>query len=247
MRIMHESSLYLDNMFITLTYNKENLPADYGLVKRDFQLFIKRYRKKIYPIKLRYYMCGEYGDENGRPHYHAIIFNHRFTDLKLIEDNGSTRRYQSQQLTDLWELGDVNEVGEVNFQSAAYLARYIIKKRKHKNIPDQYLTINEETGELYNVQKEYANMSTRPGIGRGWIDQYAHSVYANDSIIINGKEVTPPKYYDKVFEQNNKEKLLQIKKDRKIAADKNPDNNSKRRKVLETIARQNSKQLKRKV
>lgn len=60
--------------FVTLTYNDENLPVSGSLVKQDLQKFLKRLRKAVYPKKIKYYSCGEYGDKNNRPHYHLILF-----------------------------------------------------------------------------------------------------------------------------------------------------------------------------
>ena len=61
------------NAYITLTYNDDHLPANGSLQPRDLQLFWKRLRKARTP-GIRYYACGEYGDQTARPHYHAIIF-----------------------------------------------------------------------------------------------------------------------------------------------------------------------------
>lgn len=105
-RCMHEASLYEDNCFITLTYNDDHLPSNGSLDKTHFQKFLKRLRKSIYPQKLRYYHCGEYGDEGGRPHYHAIIFGWSPSDKVLIsteDKQGITcHRYLSESLTQIW-------------------------------------------------------------------------------------------------------------------------------------------------
>ena len=71
MRCNHEASLYSVNSFVTLTYDDEHLPGDQCLDHRDFQLFMKRLRKRF---PSRFFMCGEYGGLNGRPHYHSILF-----------------------------------------------------------------------------------------------------------------------------------------------------------------------------
>lgn len=46
MRCVHQASMYPDNCFVTLTYAPEYLPYNGSLVHRDFQLFMKRLRKK---------------------------------------------------------------------------------------------------------------------------------------------------------------------------------------------------------
>ncbi len=127
-RCVHEASLYDNNSFITLTYNTEHLPEDRSLEVRVFQLFMKRLRKR-FGTKIRFYACGEYGDQNGRPHYHACLFNHDFQDKKLWKrgKDPSLDLYRSADLEKLWPYG-YSSIGEVTFQSAAYVARYIMKK-----------------------------------------------------------------------------------------------------------------------
>ena len=85
LRNMHEASLYADNCFITLTYNEKNLPQNNSLEKKAFPKFIRSLRKKNKGTKIRYYACGEYGDNFGRPHYHAILFNYIPNDLKPLK------------------------------------------------------------------------------------------------------------------------------------------------------------------
>ncbi len=82
MRCMHEAQLHENNCFITLTYDNTHLPSDGSLHYKDFQLFIKRLRKKFGNTRIRYYMAGEYGENFGRPHFHACIFGHDFHDKK---------------------------------------------------------------------------------------------------------------------------------------------------------------------
>lgn len=126
-RCVHEASLHEKNCFITLTYNDENLPADQSLHYEPFQLFMKRLRKK-YGSGIRFYMCGEYGEKLARPHFHACLFGHDFDDKKVWKktDAGSVL-YRSAELEKLWPFG-YSSVGDVSFESAAYVARYIMKK-----------------------------------------------------------------------------------------------------------------------
>ena len=126
MRILHESSLYTNNIFITLTYDAEHLPEYGTLVKKHFQDFMKRLRKKYNKKKIRYYQCGEYGEKFGRPHYHAIIFNHTFPDMKRVPGKHKDL-YTSEILKKIWKKGHVS-IGTVNFETAAYVANYVQKK-----------------------------------------------------------------------------------------------------------------------
>lgn len=136
-RCVHESKLHKDNCFITLTYNDANLPSDKSLHYRDFQLFMKKLRKQYPDKKIRFYMCGEYGENFGRPHFHACLFNFNFDDLTLWKTQNKQKLYRSKKLEKLWPLGH-SSVGTVTFESAAYVARYIMKKVTGDAAEDHY-------------------------------------------------------------------------------------------------------------
>lgn len=198
-RCVHEASLYEKNCFITLTYDERSLPRDGSLVLEHFQKFMKRLRSR-FEHKIRFYHCGEYGEEFGRPHYHAILFNHDFSDKELVCYSGSEPLYQSKTLQELWPYG-LSRIGSVSFESAAYVARYCTKKVTGKSALAHYNRIDYFTGEVLCEKKpEYATMSRRPGIGRDWLKKFYPDVYPHDSFHINGKEVRPPKFYDTQFE-----------------------------------------------
>lgn len=181
---MHESSLYEANCFLTLTYRDEQLPPDNSLLISDHQLFMKRLRKSLHH-KIRFYNCGEYGDETNRPHYHTILFNHEFPDLKFLKYTKTEQPlFTSQILDDLWSHGDCY-VGSVTFESAAYCGRYCMKK----------LTGHRKS-EYGSREPEFSNQSRRPGIGKPWLDKWQTDVYPNDFCVFNGKKVKPPKFYD---------------------------------------------------
>lgn len=64
--------------WITLTYNDLSLPKD-GLMKRDFQNFMKRLRERVERViceelRLRFVGVGEYGGNTARAHYHSVIY-----------------------------------------------------------------------------------------------------------------------------------------------------------------------------
>lgn len=230
------------NSFITLTYNDDNLPHDESVDVREFQLFMKKLRSHIAPRKVRYFHCGEYGENLSRPHYHACLFGYDFPDKKLIKD-GENKLYTSPTLSRLWGKGYVT-IGDVNFKTAAYVARYVLKKMNGQKKFDHYNKYNPETGELYSSKRpEYTTMSRRPGIGKQWFDKYKTDVYPSDEIIINGLQVKPPKYYD---QQIDEIELLHIKNNRLEQALKNAsDNTTDRLLVKEKIKQSKLKQLKR--
>ena len=220
MRNIHEASLWLNNIFITLTYNDQNLPEHNILVKKDFQDFMKRLRKhKKANTKnpIRFFHCGEYGEKFGRPHYHAILFNTNFNDRKPIP--GQKNLTTSDTLKKLWGKGHVS-IGDVTFQSASYVAGYVQKKINGKQKEDHYRRIDKTTGETWVLPQEYATMSRRPGIAGLWFAKHKKDVYPSDNIHINGKEMRPPKYYDKLFQEQNPLQMEQIKENRTKAMQK---------------------------
>jgi len=216
MRCVHEAQLHKYNQFLTLTYNDENVPPT--LRKEDFQKFMKRYRKSIEPEQIRYYMAGEYGTENGRAHFHSIIFGHRFDDLVYYRTSESgAKLYTSNRLSRLWPMGFAT-IGEATFESAAYIARYCMAKITGKGADAHY------KGRL----PEYNDMSRRPGIGMEWYRKFKDDVYPHDYVVINGRETKPPKYYDEILEKEQPDTHKAIKEERvteakKQAADNTPE------------------------
>lgn len=197
-RCVHESSLYENNCFITLTYSDEHLPANRSLTFRHFQLFMKRLRKE-YGDGIRFFHCGEYGEKFGRPHYHALLFNFDFPDRVLFKVTNGHRLYTSESLSALWPYG-LCSVGDITFESAAYVARYIMKKVTGNAAESHYSSIDPDTGEVITRSPEYVTMSRRPGIGKAWFDKYYSDVFPHDRVVINGRRMRPPRYYDGLYE-----------------------------------------------
>lgn len=144
---MLESLKHEFNSFLTLTYNESNLPDGATLVPEHFQLFIKRLRRRIEPLKLRYYSVGEYGDSSQRPHYHAALFGLPSSASDIVAD--------------VWSMGHVM-LGSLTFESAQYIAGYVTKKMTNPNDP-----------RLCGRYPEFARMSLRPGIGADSVDDIA--------------------------------------------------------------------------
>jgi hypothetical protein len=255
-RCMHEAQLYEDNCFITLTYDEEHLPNDHSLDHYNFQKFIKRLRKEISPHKVRYFMCGEYGEDSWRPHFHAIIFNYAFPDkIKYSQGDSENPYYISEQLYRLWPYG-FHLIGDCTFDTAAYVARYCVKKITGEDAEAHYNRIltdwNEITGEIttmqeVNLQPEYARMSTNPGIGKEWFNQFKSDLYPSDYIITNNlKKVSIPHYYDKLLEKENEFLLKRQKQKRVIAAQLHSQNNTiERLRAREHCKKESIKSLKR--
>ncbi len=219
-RCVHESQMHEKNSFITLTYANENLPQHGSLSKRHLQLFIKRLRaelsqKKIY---IRFFACGEYGEKLHRPHYHLCIFNYDFPDKRLHQESTTGHNlYTSAELQKIWGYG-FSTVGSLTFETAAYTARYIMKKITGPPAEDHYEFIHPETGEIKKLTSEFSSMSKIPGLGNSWYQKFKNDVYPSDQIIMNQKIMRPPRYYDKLFELDNPEKMAEIKMQRQERA-----------------------------
>ena len=212
LRCVHEALMHRANSFITLTYDPEHLPKDLSVSVEDWQLFAKRLRKTG---KFRFFHCGEYGSENLRPHYHAIIFGRDFSGDRVYYRGRPPRQlFVSPTLSKAWGKGFVS-IGDVTYQSAAYVARYALKKRTGDQAEAAYTRVDHETGECWRVKPEYVTMSRRPGIGATWFEKYASDVYPDDVVIHDGKRFRPPRFYDGKIDEDL---LLSLKAKRLEAA-----------------------------
>jgi hypothetical protein len=231
-RCMLESKEHKQNYFITLTYDEEHLPKGQAietttgeiyevgtLNDKDMQEFWKRLRitwKRKYNIEnIRYYYCGEYGETYGRPHYHAICFGLPIYDLKTDhKSKKGNMNYISKEIEKIWGKGRV-AIGTVTWDSCAYTARYIMKKQTGKG--------NEEYYKILGVKPEFVRMSRRPGIGKNYYENNKDSIYDIDGIYISTKKgvqkIKPSKYYDKLYDIDNHERLENIKEARKATAE----------------------------
>ncbi len=215
-RILHESMMHDENSFVTLTIDDKHLPDDRSLDVRHFQLFLKRYRKSSGP--LRYFHCGEYGDQTDRPHYHAILFGTNFSqDRKIYSETKTNTLYQSEHLNSLWELGNCL-IGDVSLQSARYVAGYINKKITGQRAEEHYQFIEPKTGEVFDRKPEYATMSRRPGIGSTYYERWWRQMYPRDEVVVGTKPQQPPKYYDEKYKLTHPEEFEKIEKKRKAKA-----------------------------
>lgn len=198
-RIMHEAQCHKANSFLTLTYDKENLPRDWSVNVRDFQLFMKRLRKLKKGQPLRYFMCAEYGGDRLRPHYHCCLFGEDFIfDRRYLRKSESGFPiYVSAELEKCWQKGFAN-IGELEYDSALYVSKYIMKKKTGEQAEDHYLRVDKDNGECFQVRPEFVTMSRRPGIGAEWFDKFGRrEIYeSDDQVVIEGRKVRPPRYYD---------------------------------------------------
>lgn len=198
---MHEASLHEESSFLTLTYDDEHLPYQGQLVYPHFQDFMKRLRYHT-GKKLRFYMCGEYGETHDRPHYHAILFGHAFFDDRLLLKRTSAGSlYSSALLDSVWKRG-MCSVGDVTFDSAAYVARYVVKKVNGARAEEHYTRVDGITGEVYQKVPEFSRMSLQNGgIGAGWLEKYSSDVINAGAVMTYNVARGVPRYYNKMLEE----------------------------------------------
>lgn len=220
-RMMHEASLHEHNSFITLTYSDDNLPTNGTLTPDDVTKFLKRLRKNLQGKKILYYYCGEYGDQLSRPHYHLALFGYDFQHDRLPHrQTKSGSVYRSPSLERLWPHG-YSEIGNLEYDSARYVAGYIQKKVNGKNANNYYSKISTE-GEILPLHPEFARMSRRPAIGLKWLEQYSSDVYNYDICSVGTKKLRPPPYYDKWLKKNDEIHFTKIKLAREASMSTTP-------------------------
>ncbi|QCS36162.1 replication initiator protein [Capybara microvirus Cap1_SP_143] len=222
-RIMLELPYHDHSWFVTLTYDDEHLPineftdpvtSEVGesttLVKRHVQLFMKKLRNAYPDNHLMYFFAGEYGDRSRRPHYHAIIFDLPLDDLVFYKTSPNGDIYfNSPKLEKIWSHGFV-VVANVTYASAAYTARYIMKKQ---NVSDENSIYARK-----NIEPEFCLMSQKPSIGRRYFEDHP-DVYDLDYLsLAGGYRASIPKYFDYLLEKVDAERLQAIKEERKFFA-----------------------------
>lgn len=197
--------------FVTLTYDDEHLPKGDVMraslkpddVTKFFHDLRQHYERQYNHIGIRYFYAGEYGDQNKRPHYHVLLFNCPIADLKFYKTSYNSDTYwTSEMFNKIWNKGYV-VIGEMNWNSAAYTARYTLKK------------LNGELGKEYYAEQgvipEFCRMSNRPGIGASFFEKHKDKIYLRDEIILPspsyGKSliVKPPKYFDRKMKVSDDE------------------------------------------
>lgn len=231
-----ERRLYDNNCFITLTYDDKYLPENKNLDYEAPVLFMKRLREKFPDSTIRSFGCAEYGCMNpekcktpgckhtARPHYHLCLFNFDFSDKKFYKstmeygNHGSNNLYISDTLEEIWGKGFCT-IGDLTFESAAYVARYVTKKITGDRAKTHYEKLDEATGEIHTLLPERAIcLSRRPGIGRPWYERHGKFVLDHDYVLVRGRRMRPPKYFDRLSEQTAPERFKETKRLRAMAA-----------------------------
>lgn len=170
-RIMREVKLHKQSCMITLTYAQA--PSS-GVQKRDFQLFMKSLRKALSPLRVRFFVSGEYGSKFARPHYHVIIFGWFPRDCVYFFSRNGHAVYKSDFVAKIWKRGYIS-VEDVTLDSAKYCAKYLQKLSK---LPS-------------GLNPPFTLMSNRPGIG---FDEHDFSYLETDKLYIRGRYISTPRY-----------------------------------------------------
>lgn len=209
LRLKHELEYNPTACFLTLTYNDENIPYQYvtfegkekiktvhetvlpTLNKYDVQLFMKRLRKEI-GVKIKYFMCGEYGKKTERPHYHCILFGWKPKKLSLLSRQTDRDLYTSDELNVIWGKGVV-QVGSAEENSIYYTTGYVIKKMHKTNLD----------GRL----PEYIQASQ--ALGLKYAEDHKEIIYSG-RLLKDGNKTAIPKYYIKKIGIDKREQSKRI-------------------------------------
>ncbi|AYQ58200.1 putative VP4 [Microviridae sp.] len=207
MRCEHEAKLYKDNWFVTLTYRPESLPDGGSLVPKHLQDFWKRLRKRYDGV--RYFACGEYGENFHRPHYHALLFNFRPSDLVSRERVMDGQRvFDSKELAEIWGHGSI-QIAPFSGATAQYVTNYVRKN----------FSVGGKAVDFGSVVKPFQVMSRRPGIGKKFLAQYLHDIYPAGVVVAPGGGMRrAPRFYDLTLEKSNARLYRQVKRRRKEIA-----------------------------
>lgn len=235
LRVMHEAQMHDENCFVTLTYADEHLPAGGSLDYGHFQLFMRRLRRDV---KVRFFMCGEYGPATERPHYHACLFGVSFPDQVVAGKSGAGKVfYRSKLLDSYWQLGHAT-VQPLNPSTAAYTARYVVDK----------LT-GDAGAEAYGERvPPFSHCSLKPGIGARWYERYGGDVLPRDTAVMDGRAMQVPKYYDKLMRRSKDVRMDEVEfqreiRGRKCAADSTPERLAVRETVRKAALRNKRREV----
>jgi len=221
---------------LNLTYDDAHLPEHGQLWKDDLQRFFKRLRKAGF--KFRYVASGEYGDETRRPHFHIALFGVDFDSDRVLFGRASCgdRTYISKSVTESWHYGN-HLIGSLNFESAAYIARYIMKKLKGPNASPLPLAVLED-GEVILPNPEFMLMSK--GIGKGWFrDYFMSDVFPTGSVVTTqGSRAPVPRYYKNLLKELGHDLALDMQFRSSVRADMDAERNMYENLPIRKIARQ---------
>lgn len=153
------------------------------LSKRDIQLFLKSIRnetvrkKKLGVLrgdcKFTYYICGEYGPERFRPHYHGIIST----------NNESLAKFLSEALPKIWTMGDLRIEYSKGSSAGNYCAGYVNSFARLPKI------LSYKRFRPFVVHSTYYGYSPDEDLDKD-ISEITYQYLAERNYVVNGKPHT---------------------------------------------------------
>ena len=222
-RMMLELETSLKAIFVTLTYDEEHVPISFDedgvvigqtLYKPDCQDFMKRLRRAYDgkdghpgPVRIRFFLAGEYGPQTLRPHYHAIIYGLDLSDFSDLEFRGYNELkqafYSSEKFRNIWEYGFVS-MSEVSWATCAYVARYVVKKAS-----------TDYSMSDFGLEDEFCIMSRRPGLGAEYLKMHPDALDFDSIPISTAKgcrNIEIPRYYTRLISEDKRDMILEKRK-----------------------------------
>ena len=193
-----DDALVLDKRHVQLFFKslREGYEREFGKRQYEVPTYYDESLDKMLELGTRFFMAGEYGEITFRPHYHICLLN---TPLPDVYQFGRTKLgmplFRSPYLEKLWKFGHVT-LGKLSYQSAAYVARYCLKKADG---------LTREQFESVGLIPEFTNCSRRPGIGYNYIKTHGSDIYLTDKIVLPASSKDKPnvqmipKYFDKKY------------------------------------------------
>jgi hypothetical protein len=212
--------------FLTLTYDWENIPyvdkktgeIKFGLTTdfkdkngekqiptlylKDHQLFVKRLRRffdyNYNHSSFKYLAAGEYGDKNGRPHLHYVLWDAPIKDSVFFRQEKGKKVFVSNTIKRLWNKGlfhlsSCNSLSVVN-----YVSGYVMKK-KEKN----YYKVNNQYPEFVKWSHQLARSYLLNNFDSLLQNPYIHVPYTKKPLLI-------PKYFFNVIKKISLDSLYNI-------------------------------------
>lgn len=193
LRLMMEKKSWTDSGFLTLTYDNDNVPTTacghLTLYPDHLSEFMNALRERLRrsdreqsykgsvsegksPPLLRYYACGEYGDNTHRPHYHAVVYGIGSDDADLC--------------LDVWKKGHV-KIDPLTRERAQYCAQYV-QKKIFKD-PRKYWDMYGCVVQPFQRQSQ--------GICLSYYESHKEEYWINLRPTINGVSYSTPRYLTK--------------------------------------------------
>lgn len=193
---------------LTLTYSDAHLP-EHGLLDKDaLRRFFKRLRNRRGVKSIRHFSAGEYGGKSGRPHYHVLLFGETFDDRYAFVTSDGQELSCSYELDELWAEcdGSVRDqigrasIDDVNFQTISYVAGYVAKKSNVEGFTGpigELVDLVTGNVQFKSLSPEFRTMSTKPGLGKDYLESHWESLYTDDCVRIGSLKFPTPTYYDR--------------------------------------------------